>query len=97
MDKVKIEQYRLEMWPGYHAVTRLLHDGIYLNVDTAAKFIDKTTILEQITNRRQRNERPDAIAAKYDSSNPDMPRKTVMTSHNSKTYQVDGLVFDIKP
>jgi hypothetical protein len=43
-EKRKISGYPLEMWPGYHTVTRMLNDGIYLNVDTCAKFIDKTTI-----------------------------------------------------
>lgn len=36
------------MWPGYLATTRLLADGIFLNIDTCAKFINKTTILEMI-------------------------------------------------
>jgi hypothetical protein len=46
--KRPIPQYNLEMWPGYMATTRLLADGIFLNIDTCAKFINKTTILEMI-------------------------------------------------
>jgi hypothetical protein len=30
------------------ATTRILADGIFMNIDTCAKFIQKTTILEQI-------------------------------------------------
>ena len=26
-----------------------------------------------------------------------MPRRTIITSHNSKSYQVDGLTFDVRP
>jgi hypothetical protein len=36
------------MWPGYMATTRLLADGIFLNIDTCAKFINKTSVLEMI-------------------------------------------------
>lgn len=66
-----LSRNNLEMWPGYLATTRLVNDGIFLNVDTAAKFINNTTILEQINERRYRGENKDEIAAKYDSSNPD--------------------------
>jgi hypothetical protein len=38
-ERVQIPQYNLEMWPGYLTQSRLLADGIFLNVDTAAKFI----------------------------------------------------------
>jgi hypothetical protein len=46
--KKVIPEYNLEMWPGYLTTTRLLADGIFMNIDTCAKFIQKTTILEQI-------------------------------------------------
>ena len=35
------------------------------------------------------------MGAPYDSSNTDIPRKTVITSHNSKAYQVDGMTTEI--
>jgi hypothetical protein len=36
------------MWPGYLTTSRLLADGIFLNIDTCTKFINKVTVLEQI-------------------------------------------------
>jgi len=36
------------MWPGYLSTTRLVRDGIFLNVDTVSKFIQQRTILEFI-------------------------------------------------
>jgi hypothetical protein len=52
-DKRDIEGYELEMWPGYLTTTRLVNDGIFLNVDTVSKFIQKTTILQEIRSLRQ--------------------------------------------
>jgi len=36
------------MWPGYETATRLLNDGIFLNVDTATKFINTRSIYDEI-------------------------------------------------
>jgi hypothetical protein len=47
-EKKHIGEFNLEMWPGYHTSTALLHHGIYLNVDTCAKFINKESMLEFI-------------------------------------------------
>jgi hypothetical protein len=79
------------MWPGYLTQSRLLADGIFLNVDTAARFIQKQSILDWINDQAQRNRSKAQIAAVFDSSNVDMPRKTMITSYNIKSYQVDGL------
>jgi|APCry1669189034_1035192.scaffolds.fasta_scaffold101804_1 hypothetical protein len=49
------------------------------------------TVLEQLNAQIKEGYSKKEIAGKYDSSNIDIPRVTVLTSHNSKTYQVDGL------
>ena len=92
-----IPEYDLEMWPGYLSAARLLADGIFLNIDTCTKFINKTTVLEQIYQKLDRSYTKDQIAKIYDSSNLDIPRKTVITSYNTKSYQVDGLDFSKNP
>lgn len=35
----------------------------------------------------------DEIVAMYDSSNPKNARKTVIADHNSRSYQIDGLLI----
>ena len=55
------------------------------------------TVLEQLNVQLQEGYSPKDLAAKYDSSNIDNPRVTVLTSHNSKTYQVDGLDTQLSP
>ncbi len=47
------------MWPGYLTTSRLLADGIFLNIDTCTKFINKVTVLEQIYQMRDRGKTDD--------------------------------------
>jgi aubergine len=86
------------MWPGYLTTSRLLADGIFLNVDTCTKFINKVTVLDQIYQLLDfKKMTKDQVAKIFDSSNVDLPRKTVITSYNTKSYQVDGLDFSKNP
>ncbi len=47
-DARAVEDEPLQMWPGYETATRLLNDGIFLNVDTATKFINTRSIYDEI-------------------------------------------------
>ena len=85
------------MWPGYLTTSRLLQDGIFLNVDTAAKFIQKTTILDWINGELAKGRTQSQISKVFDSSNIDQPRKTVITSYNIRSYQIDGLDWTQNP
>ena len=42
------------MWPGYETMTKSYTDGIFLNVDTATKFINKETVYDQIQDMLQK-------------------------------------------
>lgn len=85
------------MWPGFLTQSRLCADGIFLNVDTATKFIQKRSILDQIDFQLHRGFTKERVADEFDSSNLDYKRRTVITSYNIKSYQVDGLDFSISP
>ncbi len=47
-DKKSIEEYQLDMWPGYTCQVKCLNDGFFLNVDTATKFLQKSTVADKI-------------------------------------------------
>lgn len=96
-DKKEIPQHNLEMWPGYLTTNRLVADGIFLNVDTCAKFINKTTILDMINEWSDRGKSKHQIQEIFNSGNLDMPRRTVITNYNTKSYQVDGLAYNVTP
>ena len=85
------------MWPGYLTQSRLCADGIFLNVDTAARFIQKQTVLDFIRQQIGAGRSKQQIAAIYDSSNQDTPRKTIITTYNTKSYLVDGLDWEQSP
>jgi aubergine-like protein len=96
-DCVPIHQHDLEMWPGYLTQTRLCADGIFLNVDTAARFIQKQTVLDFIRQMVGAGRSKDQISKIFDSSNQDTARKTIITTYNTKSYQVDGLDWTQSP
>lgn len=79
------------MWPGFMTQSRLLSDGIFLNIDTATKFIQKQSILDLINKELAKGKTQQQIARIFDSSDQDIPRKTVITTYNIRSYQIDGL------
>lgn len=48
-------------------------------------------MLDQYYDRTKYGDDPKEIFEEYNSSNIDNPRKTVIASHNSISYQVDGM------
>ena len=74
------------MWPGYLSTTRLVRDGIFLNVDTVSKFIQQTTILDFIYELEENGKNQKYISNLFDSNNDKVPRKTVLTKYNTRTY-----------
>lgn len=85
------------MWPGFETDVKLCNDGIYLNIDTATKFVNQVTINQKIHSLLNRGYSRQDIIDMFDSSNLDVPRTTVITSYITKSYQVDGLTFDVTP
>jgi hypothetical protein len=85
------------MWPGFEINTKSVAHGLFLNIDTATKFVNKTTMIEHIDYlmRDLRHTKSEVI----DVFNPAVSEKriVVMTSYNSKAYQLDGITFDQSP
>jgi hypothetical protein len=85
------------MWPGFEINVKSLSHGLFLNIDTATKFVNKTTIYEQVSNliKNERWTKSEII----NMFNPAVSSKrfVVMSSHNSKSYQLDGIIFDKSP
>jgi hypothetical protein len=94
-----IRDYNIEVWPGYLSTSRLLADGYFLNVDTCTKFINSETVYDRIQFLRKTMS-DDQIADRYNSSNLDTPRVTVITRYGPdkvRSYQVDGLDTKLTP
>lgn len=85
------------MWPGFMQTTKLLTDGIYLNVDCATKFINKMTVYDVIRNmireKYSKREIKDELCPKEENAK----RLVVITTYNSQIYQIDDMTFDVTP
>lgn len=47
-DKIEVmpANFNLQAWPGYQVETKLTTQGIFLNIDSCTKFVNKISILE---------------------------------------------------
>jgi hypothetical protein len=55
--------HNLQSWLGYDVSTKWFYSGIYLNIDTATKFLNSKTVYENIKEKlKQRFERSEIIA-----------------------------------
>ena len=98
-EKMKVpKEELLEMWPGYTTQTKWCTDGIFLNIDTATKFVNSSTILEDIDYyMKEEGWTRDQVKAYYKPATEEDQRHVVITEHNSRQYQVDEVTFDKTP
>lgn len=84
MNVENISHPRLKYWPGYELTTKATRSGIFLNIDSCTKFLLKDTIWQQYRSHIDEGRRPDEFFRRFDSSNIDQPRVTVLCTHNSR-------------
>lgn len=96
-EQKEIEQYNLLVWPGYDCTVKCLNDGIFLNVDTATKFVSMTNILERIQEMQKDKFSKEEIRNALIPKNPNDKRLVVITMYNTRIYQIDDLRWDITP
>ena len=46
-DKIDIPRYNLYAWPGYEISVKLSTQGIFLNVDSCTKFVNRVSVYDQ--------------------------------------------------
>ncbi len=85
------------MWPGYECSIKCFNDGIFLNVDTSTKFVNKESILEKINRLKMQRYSIAQIKEQLITTNPNERRLTVITVYNSHIYQVDDMTLDFNP
>lgn len=96
-DTIDISKFDLKAWPGYEVSAKCTVQGIFLNADSCTKFMQKTSILRDFETKVSYGMREQDYFATFDSSNIDQPRRVVICEHNSKSYQVDGMTFNVTP
>jgi len=85
-DKIDIREFALNAWPGYEVTSKLATQGVFLNIDSCTKFVNMVTIMDLVADKRDQGYSDEEIFGRYNSSNIDNPRITVISSHNSKSY-----------
>lgn len=87
-EKKKIDDFNIEMWPGYEVQAKIYRGGVYLNSDTATKFVNRETFLHRLENMMYEEKKSkQELEAMYDSSNLENKRVTVITSYGAqKSY-----------
>jgi hypothetical protein len=84
------------VWPGYEVLSKSLSHGIFLNVDTITKFVNCETMFDYIDYLKQEKRYTKGEIVDLFTPDPEGKKKrfVVMTTYNSKTYQLDGIDFD---
>jgi len=97
LDKISIDQFRLNAWPGYEVKTVLSTQGVFMNIESCTKFVNQESVLKNFQGFMQYNGNPKGFYEDFNSSNLDKDRKTVITSHDSRSYQIDGMSDEFTP
>lgn len=96
-EKINIPEFNLVAWPGYELQNKLTTQGVFCNVESCTKFVNMETIYSQFIEHVNNGRTEKQFYERFNSSNTEIPRKTVITEHNSKSYQVDGMTGDYSP
>ncbi|CDW80416.1 macronuclear development protein 1 [Stylonychia lemnae] len=86
---VSLNQYNLEVWPGFASSLHMLQNGVMLNVDICHKVIRTETVLKLIEDIKK-NCRGDL----REEIKKTLIGTTVMTIYNKRTYKVDDIEFN---
>ncbi|KXJ16819.1 Piwi-like protein 1 [Exaiptasia diaphana] len=89
---IAVNQYNLEIWPGY-STSILKHEcGVLLGADVSHKVLRKETVLAFLYDLYKSNQRNfHEIAAKK------LVGEIVLTRYNNKTYRIDDISWDERP
>ena len=89
---VKLQQYKLELWPGYVTTIRQHEDSMMLCVEISHKILRMDTVLEQIAAISNRNRANYRAACERE-----LLGQIVMTRYNNTTYRIDDIDWSAKP
>ena len=87
-----ITHHQIEIWPGFSSSLQMLEKGVLLNVDIIHKVLRTDTVLDFISDIKNRC-RGDVCAEIKKS----LIGVTILTSYNKRTYRVDDVDFDKSP
>ena len=82
------------MWPGYLVAVKSLNDGVFLNIDTATKFLGMETVYDKIkVLQRERFSWEEIKKRLLEEQGP----LVIITKYNSRQYYINDINFDLNP
>ncbi|KAH0547230.1 piwi-like protein Ago3 [Cotesia glomerata] len=90
----KIEQHRMELWPGYVTAIEEMEGGLKLNIDASHRVMRTDTVRDFIQ---------DIYKTTHDRGNfketifKEICGMTILTRYNNATYRVDDILWDKNP
>ena len=82
------------MWPGYLVAVKSLNDGVFLNIDTATKFLGMDTVFDKIRALQKDKFSREEIKNRLLEENGPL---VVITKYNSKQYFINDINFELNP
>lgn len=94
MHKIAIEQYKIEVWPGWITAIQRLDGGIKLSVDASFRVLRLETVRDVLMEIRNRCRAGSNIKEAFES---ELIGTIIMTRYNNRAYRVDGIDLTRKP
>lgn len=91
-NKVKLDSFRIELWPGYITSIRQHEQDILVCAEVSHKVMRQETIYEILRNCRQ-----DDQTNWQDNFKREIIGSVVLTDYNNHTYRVDDVDFSASP
>ncbi|OCT90145.1 piwi-like protein 2 [Xenopus laevis] len=87
-----LQQYRLQVWPGYAASIRKTDGGLFLLVDITHKIIRSDSVLDIMNILYQQS--PENF---QDEVTKQLVGSIVITRYNNRTYRIDDIEWNMSP
>uniref|UniRef100_A0A0C9PZ99 PIWIL1_0 protein n=1 Tax=Fopius arisanus TaxID=64838 RepID=A0A0C9PZ99_9HYME len=90
----KVEQHKMELWPGYITAIEEVEGGLKLNIDASHRVMRTDTVRDYmgglLRQTRDKGNFRDAVTA-------ELLGMTVLTRYNNQTYRIDDIHWDKCP
>ncbi|XP_003708345.1 aubergine isoform X2 [Megachile rotundata] len=90
--KVEIQEFRLELWPGYLTSIRQHENDILMCAEVTHKVMRQQTVLDILNDCYQRNSR-----SWKESFERQVTGLVVLTDYNNNTYRITDIDYDTNP
>lgn len=90
--QIDLNEFRIQLWPGYETSIKKHRYDLLLNCDVAHKVMRTDTVYDLL--RSIRRNRPNDLLREFQGQ---IIGKTVLTAYNNRTYRIDDVDFERTP